>query len=81
MNEVSDEETWRTRMLDGKDIPVCAPRVLYREGSAGRAACFVALVMTLGNAFAALSVLVALLRSRGSWPRFWLGHRFVEGGG
>jgi hypothetical protein len=55
--------------------------VLYREGSAARAACFVALVMTLGNAFAALYVLVALLRSRGSWPRFWLGHRLVEGGG
>ncbi len=55
--------------------------VLYREGRAARAACFVALVMTLGNAFAALYVLVALLRSRGSWPRFWLGHRFVDGGG
>jgi hypothetical protein len=37
----------------------------------------VALVMTLGNAFAALYVLVALLRSRGDWTRFWLGDRSV----
>jgi hypothetical protein len=53
--------------------------VLFREASAWRAALVVVLVMTLGNAFSALYVLVALARSRGSWPRFWLGHRVEEG--
>jgi hypothetical protein len=52
--------------------------VLFREGSAWRAVLSVVLVMTLGNAFSALYVFVALLRSRGSWARFWLGHRFVD---
>lgn len=54
--------------------------VIYREASVGRSALFVLLVMTLGNAFAAAYVLVALLRCKGSWPRFWLGVRFREGG-
>ena len=52
--------------------------VIFREASTARALAFVALVMTLGNAFAAVYVLVALLRSRGSWSRFWLGHRSIE---
>jgi len=38
-------------------------------------------VMTLGNVFASLYVLIALLRSRGNWARFWLGHRCAEKGG
>ncbi|MBM4362064.1 MAG: DUF1475 family protein [Deltaproteobacteria bacterium] len=54
--------------------------VIYREASLWRAALFVVLVLTLGNAFAAGYVLVALLRSKGSWPRFWLGVHFREGG-
>jgi hypothetical protein len=52
--------------------------VIFREASQPRALAFVALVMTLGNAFAAAYVLVALLRSRGDWSRFWLGHRSAE---
>ena len=55
--------------------------VIFREASALRALAFVALVMALGNAFAAVYVLVALLRSRGNWSRFWLGHRFAPQGG
>jgi hypothetical protein len=55
--------------------------VIFREASALRALAFVALVMTLGNAFAAVYVLVALLRSRGNWSQFWLGHRFAPQGG
>ncbi len=55
--------------------------LIFREASALKALAFVALVMTLGNAFAAVYVLVALLRSRGNWSRFWLGHRFVQQGG
>jgi hypothetical protein len=49
--------------------------VIFREASRARALAVVVLVMTLGNAFAALYVLVALLRSRGDWTRFWLGDR------
>lgn len=52
--------------------------VVFREASTARALACVALVMTLGNAFAAVYVLVALLGSRGSWSRFWLGHRSAE---
>jgi len=55
--------------------------VVFREASKVRALAFVVLMMTMGNAFAALYVLVALLRSGGSWRRFWLGDRDVEGGG
>ena len=49
--------------------------VVFREKHLGRALAFVVLVLMLGNAFTAVYVLVALLRSRGSWARFWLGHR------
>jgi hypothetical protein len=55
--------------------------VIFREVSLLTALAFVALAMTLGNAFAAVYVLVALLRSRGNWSRFWLGHRSAEQGG
>ena len=55
--------------------------VIFRERHWGRALVFVLLVMTLGNAFTCLYVLTALLRSRGSWKRFWLGHRSEELGG
>jgi hypothetical protein len=55
--------------------------VVFREASALRAIGFMALVMTLGNAFAAVYVLIALLRSRGNWSRFWLGHRSAGQGG
>lgn len=49
--------------------------VIFREKHLATALAFVVLVLTLGNAFTAAYVLVALLRSRGSWARFWLGHR------
>ncbi len=55
--------------------------VVFREASVLKAMAFVALVMTLGNVFASLYVLIALLRSRGNWARFWLGHRCAEKGG
>ena len=55
--------------------------VFAREASPLRALAVVALVVTLGNAFTAIYVLVALLRSGGSWPRFRLGHRAAARGG
>ena len=54
--------------------------MIFRESSKARAIAFIGLVMTLGNAFAALYVFVTLLKSRRSWSRFWLGHRSAEGG-
>lgn len=54
--------------------------VIFRERHLGRALVFVALVMTLGNAFTCIYVLAALLRSRRSWARFWLGYRAEQGG-
>jgi hypothetical protein len=57
-----------------------APRITWRPPRPLRALAFVALVMTLGNAFAAVYVLVALVRSRGDASRFWLGHRSAEQG-
>jgi hypothetical protein len=53
--------------------------VIFREQSQARALAFVALTMSLGNAFTAAYVLVALVTSRGSWARFWLGYRSFEG--
>lgn len=52
--------------------------VLFREASLAWALVCVVLVMTLGNAFAAAYVAAALVRSRGSSSRFWLGHRSAE---
>ena len=49
--------------------------VIFREQHVSRALIFVVLVMTLGNLFTCVYVLAALLRSRGNWARFWLGHR------
>ena len=53
--------------------------VIFREQSVARALVFVALAMSLGNAFTTTYVVVAIVRSRGSWARFWLGHRAFEG--
>lgn len=55
--------------------------VIFREQQLGRALVFVGLVMTLGNAFTCVYVVAALVRSRGNWSRFWLGHRSEQGGG
>lgn len=49
--------------------------VLFRERHTARALGFVLLVLTLGNFFTCLYVLVALVRCDGSWHRFWLGAR------
>ena len=54
--------------------------VIFREVRLPRALAFVVLVMTLGNAFASAYVLVALLRSHGSWSRFWMGDRSTDTG-
>jgi hypothetical protein len=54
--------------------------VIFRQESLLLALVFVALEMTLGNAFAAVYVLVALVRSKGDWRRFWLGARFTNEG-
>jgi hypothetical protein len=54
--------------------------VLFRERSTARALVWVALTLSLGNAFTALYVLAALHSSRGSWSRFWLGHRSIPEG-
>jgi len=53
--------------------------VLFREQSTARALVCIALAMTLGNAFTTIYVLAALRGSRGSWSRFWLGHRSTAG--
>jgi hypothetical protein len=52
--------------------------IVYREKSAVRSAIWVILVMILGNLTASLYVLIALLTSRGSWGRFWMGNRLDE---
>ncbi len=49
--------------------------IVFRERSLPRSLFFVVLVMCLGNAFVAAYVAFALLRSEGSWERFWLGRR------
>lgn len=47
--------------------------IAYREKSFVRAAGWIIMVMILGNLTASLYALIALLRSRGDWNRFWLG--------
>lgn len=47
--------------------------IAFREASAVRAALWIVLVLVLGNLTASLYVVVALVRSRGDWTRFWLG--------
>ncbi len=49
--------------------------VLFREAKTARALLWILLVLSLGNAFTMVYVLVALARSGGSWPRFFLGAR------
>lgn len=49
--------------------------IVFREKHLAAALACVVLVLTLGNAFTSVYVVVALVRSRGSWARFWLGHR------
>jgi hypothetical protein len=46
--------------------------IAYREKPLP-AALWIVTLLVLGNAFAALYALVALIRSRGDWTRFWLG--------
>ena len=49
--------------------------IAFREGRWTAAAGWIVLLMLLGNLIACLYVLIALARSRGEWPRFWLGAR------
>jgi hypothetical protein len=49
--------------------------VAFREPSKPRAAVWIISILVLGNMVSGLYALVALGESRGSWPRFWLGHR------
>ena len=46
--------------------------LVFREKHLAAALACVVLVLTLGNAFTSVYVVVALFRSRGSWARFWL---------
>ncbi len=47
--------------------------IVYREESLVLSAVWVVLMMVLGFFTASLYVLIALIRSWGSWPRFWMG--------
>ncbi|MBN2394755.1 MAG: DUF1475 family protein [Anaerolineae bacterium] len=47
--------------------------IVYREKSPVAAVVWVALMMVLGNWTAALYVLLALVRCRGDWQKFWMG--------
>jgi hypothetical protein len=49
--------------------------VVYREQSVSRSVVWVILIMILGFFSASLYVLLALLRCRGDWKRFWMGNR------
>ena len=53
--------------------------IIYREKSLVRSIVWVILMMVLGNFTAALYALIALITSRGSWERFWLGNRMTRG--
>jgi hypothetical protein len=52
--------------------------IVYREQSVVRSIVWVVLVLILGNLVASLYVLIALVRSKGDWGRFWLGNRGKE---
>jgi hypothetical protein len=49
--------------------------VFFREKSLLVAALWTVAVLVLGNLVTCLYVLLALYRTRGDWPRFWMGHR------
>ena len=53
--------------------------IIYREKSAVRSVLWVVLMMVLGFWAASLYTLIALQTSKGSWPRFWMGHRSAQG--
>lgn len=52
--------------------------VAYREASVIRTAAWVLLVFSLGNLVTSLYVLLAIMRSRGDWRRFWMGARLAR---
>ena len=49
--------------------------IVYREKSVMRSIIWVILMLVLGNLTSCLYVLLALHESKGSWQRFWFGHR------
>jgi hypothetical protein len=49
--------------------------VAFRERSIARAGVWIVSILVLGNVVSSFYALTALVESRGSWTRFWLGHR------
>jgi uncharacterized protein DUF1475 len=52
--------------------------ILYRERTLVQAVVWIILLLSLGNLIASLYAVVALVRSRRNWQRFWMGVRSVE---
>jgi Protein of unknown function (DUF1475) len=52
--------------------------ILYRERKLVHAVVWIILLLSLGNLTACLYAVIALVRSRGNWQRFWMGVRSVE---
>jgi hypothetical protein len=49
--------------------------ITFREKSHAAAAVWIGRLTVLGNWTASLYILLAFLRSRGEWTRFWMGRR------
>ncbi len=47
--------------------------ILYRGKRLAHALIWIALLLSLGNLLACLYGVVALIRSRGNWQKFWMG--------
>ena len=52
--------------------------IIFREKSLWRSVGWVTLLLTLGFFIGALYTFLALHSSGGSWPKFWLGRRYVD---
>lgn len=50
--------------------------IWYREGNPVTSSVWVLSLLMLGNLLAGIYVLLALKRSGGSWPVFWMGKRY-----
>lgn len=49
--------------------------IAYRENSVGRSLLFLLLMCTLGNVFACVYAVIALMQSGGDMKKFWMGNR------
>ena len=49
--------------------------IIYREGITAKSMLWVILMMVLGFFTASLYALIALIRSKGDWGKFWMGEK------